>query len=79
MGVRYLNEQLGIHGVTVAIDSGSKATTMTILDEVIEVCLEERRRQVEYEPTPKELRKSERLKHRTYPLYKRPPNEGRLV
>ena len=51
---------------------------MTILDEVIEVCLEERGQQIDYEPTTKELRKSERLKYRTYPLYKY-ISSGRLV
>lgn len=65
-------------GFTVAIDSGSRATTMTILDEVIELCLEERGQRVDYEPTPKELRKTERLKHRTYPLYKY-VSSGQLV
>lgn len=65
-------------GFSVVIDPGSKATTMTILDEVIEVCLEERGQRVDYEPTPKELRKSERLKYRTYPLYKY-VSSGRLV
>lgn len=65
-------------GFVIAIDSGNKATTVTVLDEVIEMCLEERGQRVDYEPTPKELRKSERLKYRTYPLYKY-VSSGRLV
>jgi hypothetical protein len=65
-------------GFVIAIDSGNKATTVTILDEVIEICLEERGQRVDYEPTPKELRRAERLKHRTYPLYKY-VSSGRLV
>jgi hypothetical protein len=65
-------------GFAIAIDPGNRATIMTILDEVIEVCLEERGQRIDYEPTPKELKKSERLKYRTYPLYKY-ISSGRLV
>jgi len=73
-----LIKAMGSRGFTTSVDPGNKATTMTILDEVIEVCLEERGQRIGYEPTPKELRKSERLKHRTYPLYKY-VSSGRLV
>jgi len=65
-------------GFTTAVDPENKTTTMTILDEVIEVCLEERGQRIDYEPTPKELKKSERLKYRTYPLYKY-VSSGKLV
>ena len=63
---------------TIAIDSGSRATIITILDEAIEVCMEERGQRIVYEPTALELKKSERLKYRTYPLYKY-VSSGRLV
>ena len=55
-------------GFSIAIDSESRATIITILDEAIELCMEERGQRIDYEPTAQELKKSERFKHRTYRL-----------
>jgi len=60
---------LATRGYTVTVDKDRKVTNITILEEAFEICLEERCKRVEYQPSDKELKKSERLKCRTYPLY----------
>lgn len=56
-------------GFKIDVDSEKKSTNMIIIDESIEICMEEKSQRVDYEPTPQELKKSERLKFRTYPMY----------
>lgn len=56
-------------GHVVTIDRERKATLINLMGESIEICLEERGRRIDYQPTPKELRKSDRFKTRTYPKY----------
>lgn len=56
-------------GYSIAIDENSHSTLLTVQEEAFEICLEERCRRIDYQPTEKELKKSERLKMRAYPLY----------
>ncbi len=64
-----LAKGLATRDYTITIGEDRNATILTIQEEAFEISLEERCKRVEYQPTEKELRKSERLKHRTYPLY----------